>query len=200
MPRKKDPLDWLYNLDIRKASLLIFCTAFVIRGLLNYIFFERFGYRAVQYHEIWFYYGVAKGKFQLMALDPTVPILKAVNIFSGDLLVYGIVFAGIVLSSLTAVFIFLLVRELHDNKTGIIAGLLYAALSFSASITTAGFTHDIVAVPIIVMILYLAVLAGKGEGPKRLLLMLLLIAIGASVNPMVVFGFCGSGLLCHAEG
>lgn len=190
MPRKKDPLDWLYNLDIKRASSLIFCTAFVIRALLNYIFFERFGYRAVQYHEIWFYYGVAKGKFLLMALDPTVPILKAVKFLSGDSLVYGIVFAGVVLSSLTAVFIFLLVRELYDKKTGIIAGLLYATLSFSSSVTTAGFTHDLVAVPIIVLILYLAVLARKGEGPKRnrLLLMLFLMAIGASVNPMVVFG------------
>ena len=188
MPHEKDLLDRLYDLDIKRASLLIFGIAFVFRALLNYIFFERFGYRAVQYHEIWFYYGVAKGKFQLMALDPTVPILRAVNILSGDSLVYGIVFAGVVLSSLTAVFIFLLVREIHDNRTGVIAGLLYAALSFSSSMTIAGFTHDIVSMPIIVLVLYLAVLARKGGGPKRLLLMLFLMAVGASVNPMMVFG------------
>lgn len=187
---KKDLLSRLGTLDIKRASVLIFFVAFVVRVLLNFIFFERFGYRAMQYSEIWFYYGVAEGKFRLMALDPTVLILKAVNMFSGDLLVYGIIFVGVVLSSLTAVFLFLLVRELHDNKTGIIAGFLYAVLSFSSSITTAGFTHDLVAVPIIVLILYLAVLVKKSDGPKglRLFLMLVLMVLGASVNPMVVFG------------
>jgi hypothetical protein len=35
MPRKKDPLERLYKLDIRKEAMLIFCTAF--RALLNYI-------------------------------------------------------------------------------------------------------------------------------------------------------------------
>ncbi|MEE8401038.1 MAG: glycosyltransferase family 39 protein [Candidatus Hydrothermarchaeaceae archaeon] len=188
MPKKskKDPLSRLSDFDIKRASLLVFSTAFFIRLLLNVIFFERFGYRAVQYQEIWFYYGVAQGKFSLMALDPTVPILKAVNIFFGDFLIYGIVIAGIALSSLTSVFLFLLVRKLHDSRTGIFAGLLYAALSFSSSLTTAGFTHDLVAVPIIVLIMYLAVISSGGHLPK--LLMLLLIVVGASVNPMVVFG------------
>jgi hypothetical protein len=188
MPRKEDPLDQIYNLDVRRAALFIFGVAFLTRTLLNYVFFERFGYRAMQYPEIWFYYGVAKGKFQLLALDPTGIILKAVNALFGDLLVYGIVFAGIVLSSLAAVFIFLLVKEIYDSKTGIMAGLLYAALSFPASVTTAGFTHDIVAVPVIVLTLYFALLTGKGGGIKTLLPMLLLIAVGASINPMIIFG------------
>jgi hypothetical protein len=188
MPRKKDQLDKIYNLDAKRAALLIFATAFLTRALLNYIFFERFGYRAMQYPEIWFYYGVAKGKFQLLPLDPTGIILKAVNALFGDLLVYGIVFAGVVLSSLAAVFIFLLVRDLHDQKTGTIAGFLYATLSFPASTSMAGFTHDIVAVPVIVLTLYFALLTGKGGGIKTLLPLLLLIAVGASINPMIIFG------------
>jgi hypothetical protein len=186
MPHKKNLMDRIYSLNTKDASVLIFGIAFLTRALLNYIFFERYGYGSVQHIETWFYYGVARGKFQLMFLDPTAPILRAVNAFSGDFLVYGIVFMGIILSSLTAVLLFLLVRELHDNRAGIIAGLLYATLAFSTTMNTAGFTHDIVALPIIVLISYLAVMARKGDSKIRVILMLLLVAVGASINPMVI--------------
>ncbi len=62
MPRKKDPLDRLYDLDIKRASALIFTTAFVFRAFLNLMFFERFGYRSVQYLETWYLLRCRKGK------------------------------------------------------------------------------------------------------------------------------------------
>ncbi len=189
MSRKTDPLDRLYDLDVKRAAVLIFTIAFVFRAVLNLMFFERFGYRSVQYLETWFYYGVAREKLQLMSLDPTGPLLRASGaIFSDNSLVYGIILLAIVLSSLTAVLIFLLARELHDSRTGVIAGLFYAVLLSPSLMTMAGFTHDIVAVPIIVLLMYLAVLAGKASRKKRMLLMFLLIAIGANVNPMIIFG------------
>lgn len=151
-----------------RIALIIFIVSILGRIILNFVFFGRYGNHSVHFLETWYYYGVAKGIFKLLPLDPTTHILKFVGWISPDaLLIYIIMASGVILTSFTAVLIFLLTREIHDKKTGFIAGMIYAFTVTPLILSTASFTHDHVQMPIIISTLLITVLAMKSGGYRK---------------------------------
>ncbi|MFQ5771038.1 MAG: hypothetical protein ACE5HX_10915, partial [bacterium] len=142
-------VDIVCRYSTARIALIIFIISIFSRVTLNLVFFGRYGNHAVNSLETWYYYGFAKGIFDgLMPLDPTAYILKFVGwIFPNGLLIYIIMTAGIILTSFTAVLIFLLAKEFHDKKTGFIAGVIYAFAVVPLILNTASFTHDHVQMP-----------------------------------------------------
>ena len=146
------------------AASFVFLLAFALRVLLDVVFYLRFGWHAANHAEAWLYAGVMDGALTTAggALDPTVWLLRGVGgVIPAGLSYHAVVLTAAALSALTAAALYLLVKELTDQKTGLYAGLLYAGMVEPLALSTAGFTHDHLQLLAIVASLYLAVKATK---------------------------------------
>ncbi|MDP8235330.1 MAG: hypothetical protein P9M08_03000 [Candidatus Erginobacter occultus] len=148
----------------------VFLFALSARLVVTLIFFLRWGWHTVSGIELWFYYGVAKGTFDLYSIwDPTWWVLSLIGaVFSGEALLYATYLTSSIVSSLNAAVFCLFVSELHDRKTGVMAGLIYGTMvlpMFNSAGTT---THDIYAYAWLVLALYGMLAAFRRKGWIRL--------------------------------
>lgn len=169
----------------------VFLYALSARLVVTLVFFLRWGWHTVSGIELWFYYGVAEGTFQLYSIwDPTWWILSLIGaVFSGEALLYATYLTSSVWSSLNAALFCLFVSELHDKKTGLMAGLIYGTMvlpMFNSAGTT---THDIYAYAWLVLALYGTLMFFRRKGRARVLfgaLALVSLWLGAHVGPTIM--------------
>lgn len=169
----------------------VFLFALSTRLVVTLVFFLRWGWHTVSGIELWFYYGVAEGTFQLYSVwDPTWWILSLIGaVFSGEALLYATYLTSSVWSSLNAAIFCLLVSELHGKKTGLMAGLIYGTMvlpMFNSAGTT---THDIYAYAWLVLALYGTLMFFRREGRARILFGVLAVVslwLGAHVGPTIM--------------
>lgn len=169
----------------------VFLFALSARLVVTLIFFSRWGWHTVSGIELWFYYGVAKGTFDLYSIwDPTWWFLSAVGaLFRGEGILYATYLTSSIVSSLNAAVFCLFVSELHGKKTGLMAGLIYGTMvlpMFNSAGTT---THDIYAYAWLVLALYGVLMVFRRKGWIRLPFAALALAalwIGAHVGPTIM--------------
>ncbi len=171
----------------------VFLFALSERLVVTLIFFARWGWHTVSGIELWFYYGVAKGTFDLYSIwDPTWWILSTLGaIVSGPALLYGTYLVSSLSSSLNAAIFCLFVSELHNKKTGLLAGLLYGSMVLPMFNSAGTVTHDIFAYPYLVLSMYGALMAFKRKGWVRLIyggICLIALFLGLKVGPTILVG------------
>ena len=171
----------------------VFLFALSERLIVTLVFFFRWGFHTVSGIELWFYYGVAGGTFDLYSVwDPSWWLLKALGLlFRGEALLYSVHCLASLSSSLNAALFCLLVSKLHNKKTGFMAGLIYGSMVLPMFNSAATVTHDIFAYPYLILSLLGAVMFVKSEGPAKLLyaaLCLLSLFIGIHVGPAILVG------------
>lgn len=169
----------------------IFLYALSARLVVTLVFLLRWGWHTVSGIELWFYYGVAKGTFDLYSVwDPSWWILSAVgSLLGGEALLYATYLVSSISSSLNAALFYLLVSELHGKKTGLLAGLVYGTMVLPMFNSAGTVTHDIFAYPYLVLSLYGTVMVFQRKGAARLLfggLALLTLWLGAHVGPTIM--------------
>ncbi|MEA1929169.1 MAG: hypothetical protein U9N73_13265, partial [Candidatus Auribacterota bacterium] len=171
----------------------VFLLALSERLIVNLIFFLRWGWHTVSGIELWFYYGVAKGTFDLYSVwDPTWWILSGLGaIVSGPALLYGTYLVSSLSSSLNAALFCLFVSELHNKKTGFLAGILYGSMVLPMFNSAGTVTHDIFAYPYLVLSMYGILMAFKRRGWIRLLyggICVIALFLGMHVGPTILVG------------
>lgn len=169
----------------------IFLFALSARLVVTLVFFLRWGWHAVSGIELWFYYGVARGAFDLYSIwDPTWWILSAVGaIFSGEGILYATYLTSSICSSLNAAVFCLFVSELHGKKTGLLAGLIYGTMVLPVFNSAGTVTHDIFAYSWLILSLYGVMMAFRSKGLARLPFAVLCLAslfLGAHVGPTIM--------------
>ena len=175
---------------IAKLMLFVFFFALSERLIVNLVFFLRWGFHTVSGIELWFYYGVAKGTFDLYsAWDPSWWILKTLGfLFSGQALLYSVYLVSSLSSALNSALFCLLVSELHNKKTGFLAGLIYSSMVLPMFNSAGTVTHDIFAYPYLILSLYGILMAFKRRGLIKipfLLLCLIALFLGRNVGPTI---------------
>lgn len=176
--------------SIAKLMLFVFSFALSERLIVNLIFFLRWGFHTVSGIELWFYYGVAKGTFDLYSVwDPSWWILKVLGfIFSGQALLYSVYLISSLSSSLNSALFCLFVSELHNKKTGFLAGLIYASMVLPMFNSAGTVTHDIFAYPYLILSLYGILMVFKRKGLMKIpfiLLCLIALFLGRNVGPTI---------------
>ena len=172
----------------------VFLFALSERLVASFIFFLRFGPHATSGIETWFYYGVAGGRFDLHSpWDPTWWLLKAIGaLYRPDtLLLHAVYLASATVSSLSAALFTGLAARLHDKRTGLLAGLIYASMVLPMFNSTATTTHDVFGYPWMLLALLSVVLLFRTEGRIRVLfppLCFLSLFFGAHVGPSIMVG------------
>lgn len=141
--------------------------------------------------ELWFYYGVARGTFDLYSVwDPTWWILSTLGAFvSGPALLYGTYLVSSLSSSLNAALFCLFVSGLHNKKTGLLAGLIYGSMVLPMFNSAGTVTHDIFAYPYLILSLYGVMMAFKRKGWMRIIfggICLLSLFLGMKVGPTIL--------------
>ncbi len=169
----------------------VFLFSLSARLVVTLIFFLRWGWHTVSGIELWFYYGVAKGTFDLYSIwDPSWWILSAVGaIFSGEGILYATYLTSSICSSLNAAVFCLFVSELHGKKTGLMAGLIYGTMVLPMFNSAGTVTHDIFAYPWLVLALYGTLMFFRRKGWPRILfgaLALVSLWLGAHVGPTIL--------------
>ena len=174
-----------------KQAAVIFAAGLIIRLILDFLFFSTYGWHAANHLETWFYYAVAQGA-KLPAggvMDPTVWMLRLGGmVLPGELPLYYVVAMSAVLSSLSAVAIFLLAREEYGGKPGLAAGLIYAFMVQPIALSLVGFTHDHLQLLFFVLTILAAVKAAKSRGLVRIAFaaaFVLLVYNGMHLNPVI---------------
>ena len=181
-----------------RTMLYAFLFALSARLLVTVIFFLRWGFHSAGGIELWYYYGVAKGTFDLYSVwDPSWWILRALGaLFPGEALLSSVHCAASLTSSLNAALFCLLVSKLHDKRTGLLAGLIYGSMAQPIFNSAATVTHDVFAYPFLILSLLGAVMLFKSTGRARLLfagVCLCSLFIGAHIGPAVLVA---AGALC----
>jgi hypothetical protein len=175
------------------AGAGIFFGALLIRAAADLIFFARHGWFSSHLIEVWFYYGVARGVFSLSPLDPTFLLLRLPGLLLPEAILYqATVFAAAVVSALTAYLIYGWLRRRRGEAAGIFGGLAFALLPAPITLCLVNFSHDLVAIPLIVLFFRAAAAAGPGgEGRGRALAAaLIFFFLGLMVGPLMA----GAGL------
>ncbi len=171
--------------------LAVFTLAVSGRLLLTFLFFLRFGARASQLIEIWYYYGVARGAFSLPALDPTLYLLRFLPLVSSpDRLYSAVALQALLLSSLTAVAVYFWVSRRAGRAAGFWAGGVFGILPAPISLSSANYSHDLVALPVILLFALIleAVFEGRRSGGKFLPAAgaaVFLLAVGITIGPLM---------------
>lgn len=176
-----------------RLMAFVFLFALSERVIVTLIFFTRWGWHTVSGIELWFYYGVAKGTFDLYSVwDPTWWILKTLGaLLSGPALLYGTYLVSSLSSSLNAALFCLFVSELHNKKTGFLAGLLYGSMVLPMFNSAGTVTHDIFAYPYLILSLYGGLMFFKRKGPIKILFAFICLAslfLGKHVGPTIMVG------------
>ncbi len=191
MDRKATFWDRVDDYPLWRLLTGVFLFALSARLVVTLIFFLRWGWHTVSGIELWFYYGVAKGTFDLYSIwDPTWWVLSLIGaVFSGEALLYATYLTSSIVSSLNAAVFCLFVSELHGKKTGLMAGLIYGTMvlpMFNSAGTT---THDIYAYAWLVLALYGMLMVFRRKGWIRLPFAALGLAslwIGVHVGPTIM--------------
>ncbi|HHQ45322.1 MAG TPA: hypothetical protein ENN13_04190, partial [Candidatus Altiarchaeales archaeon] len=154
---------WVGEASFWRKVFVVFGLGFLARLFLNLFFHFRWGWRAVNQIELWFYAGVADGSYVKYLhggwLDPTVWILRPLGfLLPRDFLAYGVGFAGVFLSALTGVLVYVLVRQSQEGRTAVYSALIYSFMVEVLALSTVSFTHGLVQIP---LMLSLMVVAGR---------------------------------------
>lgn len=184
----------LTEVSLFKLLLGVFLFALSERLVVMLVFFLRWGFHAVSGIELWFYYGVARGSFELYSnFDPTWWILKTLGLlFSGPVLLYSVYLTSSIASSLNAALFALFVSKLHDRKTGLLAGILYGSMVLPMFNSAGTVTHDIFAYPYLILSLFGIMMVFRRQGPIRLAYLgftLAVLFLGLNVGPTILVGF-----------
>ncbi len=166
----------------------MFFGALLVRVVIDLVFFVRHGWFSSHLIEVWFYYGVARGVFPLSALDPTFGLLRLPGLVLPDSILYqATVFTSALVSALTAFFIYGWLRRRDGLTAGIAGGIIFALLPAPLTLCLVNFSHDLVAIPLIVLFFRAVQAIGK-RGKRRVpaaLAALLLLLLGLTVGPLM---------------
>jgi hypothetical protein len=170
---------------LKKAGF-VFALASLVRLLLNVSYLSQFGGHTTPVTETYFYYGVARGTMGLSHYDITFWLLRLLGtMVKGETLLYAVFGCGLLISSCTAVILYLgSIRILGENGA-FVASLLYTFSMQPLTMGTLLFTHDLVQIPLFILLLY----AGLRVGDKKILWAVLLIPlflVALQVNPLIV--------------
>jgi len=159
-----------FPLSAGVIALLVFFLAFGLRLALTILFWNKFGAHASQCIEVWFFYGIAHGSIKAPALDPTTMLLSILGFLVPEGYLYQATsLFGAALSSLAAALIFILGKEIHNKKIGLIAALLYSAMVSPLYYGITCFVHDLIQLPIFLGCLITFLLSLKSTGSRRVL-------------------------------
>jgi len=178
--------------DGRKSYLWagagIFLLALAVRLIADLIFFSRHGWFSSHLIEVWFYYGVARGVFFLSPLDPTYLLLRLPGLVLPDSVLYqATVLSAAAVSALTAFLIYGWLRRRLGFAAGVGGGIAFALLPAPITLCLVNFSHDLVAIPLIVLFFWaldLSVRAGKVR-LKAALAALACLFLGLMVGPLM---------------
>lgn len=176
------------ELSTRTSVLTVMVFAVAARIVFNAIFLGRYGAHAMGNPETWYYYGVAEGRYQLNLFDPTYYLFKLLGfLFSGTVLLHSVIASSILLTSLTAVLIYFLVRKTQGQETALGAALIYSLLGNPFELSVASFTHDFFQLPLMIISWFLLLGIVSGAKYRRIILALILIFLlipGFAVGPL----------------
>ena len=123
-------------------------------------------------------------------------------LFPGDMAFFGVLLTSAFLASLTAALISVLLANLYDKKTGLIAGLVYAGMVEPMALSLSGFTHDHVQLPVMLLCMLGTVMAVRSSGRIRagyIFLALVLAYNGWHINDSILVGFGVIGIYIGYE-
>jgi len=170
---------------LKKAGF-VFTLASLVRLLLDVFYLSRFGGHTTPVTETYFYYGVARGTMGLSHYDITFWLLRLLGTtVEGETLLYAVFGCGLIISSCTAVILYLVSARILGENGGFVASLLYAFSIQPLAMGILLFTHDLVQMPFFILLLY----AGLRAGDKKFLWAVLLIPlflVALQVNPLIV--------------
>ncbi len=170
------------------AGAGIFLFALAVRVIADLVFLARHGWFSSHLIEVWFYYGVARGVFHLSFLDPTFLLLRVPGILLPPSVLYqATVFIASAVSALTAFFIYGWLRGRYGRSTGVFGGLAFALLAAPITLCLANFSHDLVAIPLVVLFFRAAGAVERGgEGRLRAVIAALAcLFFGLMVGPLM---------------
>ena len=177
------------SLPASSIALIVFLFAFAERLILTLLFWNKFGPHASQCIEIWFFCGIGQGTIEASLTDPTVLLLSILGYVVPQNYIYQATsLLGAALSSLIAVLLFILGKEILCKKLGIVAALLYAAMLSPLYYGITCFVHDSVQLPLFLGTLIAFFLSLKNTGKKRILwgiASLFLFFLGTLVNIVI---------------
>ncbi|MDP8215222.1 MAG: hypothetical protein RAO92_10015 [Candidatus Euphemobacter frigidus] len=172
-------------------ALTVFLAAFLLRLVLDLVFFFRFGWHSSHLIEIWFYYGVARGVFTLSTLDPTFLLLRVPGLLlPGAVLYQAVAFEAALISAVTAVLIFFWLDSWAGRETGFWGGVVFALLPAPLTLSLVNFSHDLVQVPLMVLFFWSTGTAIRGakrpgrRAPAAFLAVLCLL-LGLEIGPLM---------------
>jgi len=143
-------------------ALIIFGYGLLQRVLLDIAFWEKYGWHASHLTEIWFYCKVAALYQGFKGLDITIYLLRLLGYgFSDQYLLHAVSILAAILSSLTGVLIFYLIKNLiistkkqgatdakSLNLIALAAAFFYTSISSVQALSVVSFTHDLLQYPI----------------------------------------------------
>lgn len=150
-------------------ALIIFVYGFLQRLFLDLAFWEKYGNHASHLTEIWIYCQKASEPLPPHAKDLTIYLLRLIGkIFPFDSLLAAVSIFGAILSSLTGVIIFYLVKNIllpnTEERIGqddffipLAAAFFYTGISSTQALSIVSFTHDLLQIPMILGFLALVV-------------------------------------------
>jgi len=188
-------------------ALIIFGYGLLQRVLLDISFWEKYGWHASHLTEIWFYCKVAALYRGFKGLDITIYLLRLLSyIFPDQYLLHAVSILAAALSSLTAVLIFYLVRNLVISTKGqgetktknlnfiaLAAAFFYTGISSVQALSVVSFTHDLLQFPIMLGFLIAIISFARRSRSEKgvwkkywyyLLVGLILAYIGYNLNPV----------------
>ncbi len=171
------------------AGAAIFFGALLIRVIPDLIFFLRNGWFSSHLIEVWFYYGVARGVFYLSWLDPTFLLLRLPGLILPESILYQVtVFSAALVSALTAWLLYGWLRRRWGEAAGIFAGLTFALLPAPITLCLVNFSHDLVAIPLIVLFFWAVTEVNPGSAVRvrPLAAVLIFFLLGLMVGPLMV--------------
>jgi len=150
-------------------ALIIFVYGFLQRLFLDLAFWEKYGFHASHLTEIWIYCQKASEPLPPQTKDLTVYLLRLIGrIFPFDSLLAAVSIFGAILSSLTGVIIFYLVKNIllphagekerqNDFFIPLVAAFFYTGISSTQALSVVSFTHDLLQIPMMLGFLTLVV-------------------------------------------
>lgn len=179
-----------------KYTLLIFFSSLTARIWLNIAFFSKFGSHSALEKELWYYYGVASGAFQIAKTDPTYWLMKLIRILPQDVWLNSISYMGSIVFALTGVLMYFLGKRLFNSaKAGFIAGMSYGFFPSTLGLNLANFTHDVIQFPVIILLFLAALQIIEAKGEKKYVYIfwfVVLSYIGIQIGPLILFGIITS--------
>ena len=135
---------------------LVASVSIAARLILEALYHIMWGWASVKHVEIYLYMGVARGTHATAHdSDITMPLLEAFgNLFAQQHLMYGLIGLGIILSGASAALVYLIASSYAGTRQGLIAGLIYGLMVEPLNLSMAGFTHDLVLHPIMLLSIF----------------------------------------------